>query len=58
MKKETQYIHENEILICEERKTPIGKNKRGFFCRKCQKDNSCGGWKNDICTQSTEMDQG
>ncbi len=56
MKKEIQYKYDNGVLICEKHKTPIGKNKRGFFCRKCQ--DITAEVQNDICTQSTKMDQG
>ena len=39
MKKEIQYKYDNGVLICEEHKTPIYKNKKnGFFCLKCYKD--------------------
>ena len=38
MKKEIQYKYDNGVLICKEHKTPIGKNKNGFFCLKCYKD--------------------
>ncbi|KKN12809.1 hypothetical protein LCGC14_1012830 [marine sediment metagenome] len=60
--KKLQYEYDNGVLICGEHKTPISKYRGHFFCYKCNSNLNIklpsAEVQNDICTQSTKMDQG
>ena len=45
-----KWVYDNGVLVCIEHRTPISKNKKGFYCLKCQKQTIPAEAQNDICS--------